>query len=325
MTRTLAVLLLVFSAAIANAWSEQGHNIIALMAFDRLTHAEQAEIRTILAAHPRFVEDFTPPAKIENADRWRIGRAGYWPDVARKQPKYNRPTWHYQLGATLVLGEVANVPADPGPLPADATLDTKDLYVLQAIILCQNVLSNADADPGDRAIALCWLAHLTADILQPCHAGSLYVEGVFPEGDRRASEIKTQQAGNLHALWDQLLGSRFDEGDVDRRIREIQDMEPAEGPLPSRTMPIVMQLASVASLSRNVATIAVYEPEVLSPIRAVQRGDLAEVPKIKLTDKYLARAGHVAQVMSKEAARFLALAWREALKRAASTRRTPES
>ncbi len=39
-------------------------------------------------------------------------RVGYWPDVARSQPEYNRPTWHYELGPTLVFGDklVTNFP-----------------------------------------------------------------------------------------------------------------------------------------------------------------------------------------------------------------------
>jgi hypothetical protein len=78
-----------------SAWSESGHHIIAVLAFDLLTETEQNELLRILAAHPRYDEDFSPPDKIRNVNRWRIGRAGYWPDVARRQPKYNRPTWHY--------------------------------------------------------------------------------------------------------------------------------------------------------------------------------------------------------------------------------------
>lgn len=39
----------------------------------------------------------------------------------------NRPTWHYELGATLVIGDKAklNVPNAPGSLPIDANIDTQ--------------------------------------------------------------------------------------------------------------------------------------------------------------------------------------------------------
>lgn len=210
----------------AHAWSECGHHIVAEIAFDLLDETEQAMLLATLAEHPRYAEDFTPPQKVRDVPRWQVGRAGYWPDVARSLPKYNRPTWHYQLGATLVIGDEArvNVPDDPGPLPDDATLDTQELYIVPAIELCKKVMADTSQPPGDRAIALCWLAHLVADSHQPCRAGSAYVAGVFPEGDRGANSIKTQ-VGNLHSPWDGLPGRRFDEGDVRRRRLEIVSNE----------------------------------------------------------------------------------------------------
>jgi len=38
-----------------------------------------------MAEHPRYAQDFTPPQKPRDVPRWRIGRTGYWPDVARSQ------------------------------------------------------------------------------------------------------------------------------------------------------------------------------------------------------------------------------------------------
>jgi hypothetical protein len=73
---------------------------------------EQAKLVAILEKHPRYAEDFSPPEKLPNEDeklRWTIGRAGYWPDVASKQPKYHRSTWHYELGPSLVIGDTANM------------------------------------------------------------------------------------------------------------------------------------------------------------------------------------------------------------------------
>lgn len=135
----LAAILVLAMNSPALAWSECGHHIIAEIAFDLLDEDRQEELLSILAEHPRYAEDFAPPPKVKDVTRWRVGRAGYWPDVARGQPKYNRPTWHYQLGATLVVGSKVNVPDDPGPLPKDATLETQELYVVQAIELCRRV------------------------------------------------------------------------------------------------------------------------------------------------------------------------------------------
>lgn len=69
---------------------------------------------------------------------------------------------------------------------------------------------------------MCWLSHLVADSHQPCHAGSLYVEKVFPEGDRGANSIPVKQGSNMHALWDGLLGQNYNASDIRRRIVEIK-------------------------------------------------------------------------------------------------------
>jgi hypothetical protein len=56
-----------------SAWSESGHHIIAVLAFDLLNESEQNELLRILTAHPRYSEDFSPPDKIRNVNRWRVG------------------------------------------------------------------------------------------------------------------------------------------------------------------------------------------------------------------------------------------------------------
>ncbi len=146
---TCIVLILILSVPprAALAWSEGGHHLISLMAFDLLGREEQSKLVSILEKHSRFVEDFAPPEKLPNDEeklRWRIGRAGYWPDVARSQPKYNRSTWHYELGPALIIGDKASmkVPDRPGPLPNDATLETQSLYIAQALNLCGKTLAD---------------------------------------------------------------------------------------------------------------------------------------------------------------------------------------
>lgn len=78
-----------------------------------------------------------------------------------------RSTWHFELGATKVLGTVNAVPVFPGDLPAGASLDTQSLHIAQAIKLCDGILADTNAKDSDRAIASCWLCHLVADSHQP--------------------------------------------------------------------------------------------------------------------------------------------------------------
>ncbi len=316
----LAVLLLCPPQSV-HAWSEGGHHLIAAIAFSLLTDQEQAELLAVLKQHPRFAEDFVPPEKLTNDEertRWLVGRSGYWPDVARKQPKYHRSTWHYELGPTIVLGNPDGnaVPERPGSLPLDATLETQDLYLSQAVELCRKVLSDKSRPAGDRAIALCWIGHLVADSHQPCHAGSLYMEGVFvkKDGDRGANSIPTKQRQNMHALWDQLLGDEFAQRTNRRRFAEITS-SPQLTEIGRIAVSIPGGLDPLVWLgeSRKAAIENVYAPEVLDSLSIVARG-IAEKPEtLELSEPYLKNAGRVAQVRAAEAAHRLAEVWRDCI------------
>ena len=115
------IVLIVFTSSVpAHAWSEGGHHLIAALAFSLLTKGEQAKLLESLSKHPRFKDDFKTPKNLSDAKDihlWQIGRASYWPDVARRQPAYNRSTWHYELGASKTVGTIAEaiVPSHPGP------------------------------------------------------------------------------------------------------------------------------------------------------------------------------------------------------------------
>lgn len=316
------IALIVLQSGPAFAWSEGGHHIIALMAFRLLTPEEQTKLLSILEKHPRYEQDFAPPKGLPNDDEirnWRVGRAGYWPDVARNQPEYHRSTWHYELGSALVIGDAAKVkvPERPGALPEDATMKTQELYISQALELCKKTLADSTKSDEDRALAICWIAHLVADAHQPCHAGSLYMEGVFAEsdGDRGANRILVKQRGNLHALWDQLLGNRFTLGDINRRISEIA----SDAELREKTR---QTLAGEKSLdpqiwlaeSRASAVENVYMAEVTDSLKLVTRGVIDKPAELELTEGYLKNAGRIAQIRSSQAAHRLAETWRLALK-----------
>jgi hypothetical protein len=317
LTSLFLVLILILPPQAVLAWSEGGHHIISLMAFDLLSKEEQSKFLEILSKHPRYNDDFIPPKGLPNEQeeqRWKVGRVGYWPDIARSQPKYNRPTWHYELGASLIIGDKLklNVPKAPGQLPVDASLETQDLYASQAITLCSNALGDKSTSPSDRAIALCWIGHLVADVHQPCHAGSLYMEDVFVEadGDRGANRIITKQSNNMHALWDGLLGREFDLADTRRRIFEItsdQELLAIAKPEIDWMMP-----QTWLSESRTAATSYVYTQDVLDNLKA-SIGTQKSNP-INLDAAYLKMAGRVAQQRAIQAAHRLSEQWRSGLK-----------
>ena len=87
------ILVFLLPVQLCHAWSEGGHHLIAAVAFSLLTEKEQAELIAVLQKHPRYAEDFVPSEKLPNEEekiRWLVGRSGYWPDVAQRQPIYHR-------------------------------------------------------------------------------------------------------------------------------------------------------------------------------------------------------------------------------------------
>ena len=301
--------------SVGNAFWEQGHHVIAVMAYEQLEPDEQAELIRILKHHPRFEQDFTIPESIkddqEAIHRWWIGQAGYWPDLIRGNEKYDRPTWHYQLGATLVIGDV-EVPDDPGPLPEDATLETRELYIVQAIELCKKVFHDKTQADADRAIALCWLAHLVADAHQPCHAGSLYSPIAFPDGDRGANGIPIRGQGNirnLHAFWDSLLGDKATPESVAEKVRDLRRQMGQlginnrinatwSGELTGNVVSqnqlsalkkLDLQSKEPADWIRNgriLSRESVYTQEVVDAVALIERGLLEQFSPIDLGDGY---------------------------------------
>ncbi len=312
MVRLLAVVLLL-CPSLSHAWSEGGHHLIGLIAYHLLGDSEKAAFQDLLAAHPRFADDFEPPGNVTSEDRWRAGRAGYWPDVARRQPTYNRPNWHWEDAVTLVVGDrgAVQLPNHVTRLPRLADLDSKDLHASQAIALCQRVLSDPTEAPSDRAIALCWLGHLVADVHQPCHAGSLYAASAFPRGDRGGNSIDTKQRGNLHALWDGLLGPRYSETSENRRFAEIV----GDAELMARGEKAAEKKDPLDWLeeSRLASVKTVYTNEVLAPVRAVAEGRAESMPVISVSPEYLETAGRMATLRAVQAGWRLAGVWRVGL------------
>jgi len=291
----------------AMAWSECGHHIISVMAYELLSPEQQQIVIRVLKAHPRFQQDFSVPEGTVDMNHYLIGRAGYWPDVARRLEPWNRPNWHYELGATSVIGRVANVPNFPGPLPPDATLETKELHVAQAIELCRRITTDSSRSDSDKALAICWLCHLVADSHQPCHAGSLYVEKVFPEGDRGANSIPVRQGSNMHALWDGLLGQSYDAGDIRRRIVEIKKEAVVLAVTGFDAGFNVLEPEKWLEESRQAARVYVYAPEVLEPINVAMRSDgEVQLTPVNLSEDYLETAGWVAQLRAMQSSARLA-------------------
>lgn len=290
------------TSPLAWGWAASGHHMVAVIAYDLMNPAQQREIMDLLHKHPQFDLHFRPPAGVTDrgsVERWQIGIAGCWPDIIR-DTDYDRPTWHYELGASVVIGNV-RPPSSPGPLPRGATMATQDLYLSQAVALCLDTFRDTSTADADRAVALCWLLHLFADGHQPCHAGSLYAPA-FKDGDRGGNSIRLADGSNLHATWDKLLGNYPSANEVRGRVAalgEIRNTMMAEYRKSGEGDWLRPQTWLMES--REASKAFVYTDEVTGPVIAASRGITNKVGPIKLSPAYYKAAGELAQYRIKQA------------------------
>lgn len=171
----------------ASAWWDDGHRLVAEIAWDELTEREHSWVDDLLAHHP-------DPTVRTLAD------ASVWPDLVREHEHpfhtHHRPGWHYEDRA-IVDGD--------GPWGAEISGSLVLQLERQA-----RVLGDLSRSKSDRAVALSWVAHLVGDIHQPLHNAGLYGPE-FPKGDRggnRFHVVLGEKPISLHKLWDS-VGGRF--------------------------------------------------------------------------------------------------------------------
>jgi len=214
----LFVLLVIFvfafqPSAPAWAWTDTGHKIVAMIAFDELTPKTKSLIMDTLRQHARYEKDlaaFAPEgATGEVLDRHVFATAATWPDMVRSQDNpmhavYNHPQWHY-----------IDIPflADGTPPPPDNNADGPGPHnIVEALTKNTADLKSNDVSPAEKAVSICWILHLVGDIHQPLHAASM-ISKDFPDGDRGGNSLTVlrdppypNSRTNLHLLWDQLPG-----------------------------------------------------------------------------------------------------------------------
>ncbi len=115
------------------------------------------------------------------------------------------------------------------------------------------------------------------------HSTTLVCER-FPEGDRGGNSVLVVQGGNLHSLWDNLLGRQDRMADVAREVAELK-AEPDLWKVDTRP-----DFVAWVNESHRLAEETVYDPLILEGI--AQSNDSA---KINLPRTYLENAGMVAR------------------------------
>jgi hypothetical protein len=168
--RLALVLILVLPSSL-HAWGREGHEIVALLAEQRL-RPEVRETVTKLLGGTTFVE------------------ASMWADEVRAK---ETAAWHY-----------VNIHINEATYDADSHCP-KEQCVIGQIERFLHVLKNKEADFKKRQKALKYLIHFIGDLHQPLHSGDNHDRGgndVQVEFLGQTISPYNRKPWNLHAVWD---------------------------------------------------------------------------------------------------------------------------
>ncbi len=210
MSRLTLLLSLLFTAGsftCSFAWNKATHMVIGAIAYRELRSTSPqtaARVVAILKQHPDYSSRWAsklndPELSSDGQDEYLFMLAARWPDdIKEKNNPYNHSAWHYV--------DFIYMP-DKGIARTDSSLDMHE-NILLAYNQNRDVLRSNAPDP-EKAIALCWLFHLTGDVTMPLHTTAL-IDSHFPDGDQGGNKFKIRvtpsgKTINLHSFWDGML------------------------------------------------------------------------------------------------------------------------
>lgn len=204
-SRLFIILALLLSApASALAWHDQGHMIVAQVAYLRLTPAAKAKVDSLLIPPPNrrplitLCAGYYMPETCEKT--YDPVQIAVWMDDFRGDSLNSvYDTWHYIDFKPIWDGipERTNVGAEPE-------------NVLSRLNWAINTLRKGTGSNKTDAETLGFLYHLAGDVHQPLHAATRY-SAANPNGDAGGNGFKVQMPAeahisNLHSFWDSAAG-----------------------------------------------------------------------------------------------------------------------
>lgn len=249
------------------AWNSFGHRLAAELAWRRLDATERQAATALLKQHPHYETILAAhvPAGVDK-DEWVFLTAANWPDLIRpvkneEPPKPESVTKYnvYPHGVAFPLVLAAN--------QGEVSLDGYVLPMPNAQTgLADSIATfgNPQASAHDRAVSLCWVLHLGADLLQPLHAAIL-VSPENPKGGSFGSELAARE-GNakpvpLHIYWDNLPGKGSDYATIAAQT-DVLEKSPEFAPANLPELKTSTTVAAWAEDSHRIAVTFAYAGEL---------------------------------------------------------------
>lgn len=215
------------------AWNATGHRAISFLAYSGLYPRARERASAILKIHPDFAAILSKGVSADPVDvaRNSFVTASTWPDLIRNDPRFfdKPPSSATPLPGFPDMGRHQSWHFINTPIPAEFKSQPIDPENALNQIKALSKLLRRDGPPApEEAFALPWILHLITDVHQPLHGTTRFrkVNGTA-EQDKGGNNCFVTGEGNLHSLWDGLLGSNQDEGSVARLAASLQDHQPA--------------------------------------------------------------------------------------------------
>ena len=229
MTRTalLAGMLTVLCGVAATSvrgWDDEGHMIVAYVAYEQLLPPARDRVDALLKLNPKYdawLAALPAGGSQSDTNMMIFMVAATWPDQIKQDPSYSAdgsdrgdrpdgspdPTRNTGYGDKLMhkYWHFVDQPfaSDGTTLPAIPTPNAQD-----RITLFRSVLASSAGDDL-KSYDLVWLLHLVGDVHQPLHCATR-VDKNDTNGDAGGNLVKLSCSGcpsELHAFWDKVLGT----------------------------------------------------------------------------------------------------------------------
>ncbi|HEY1926643.1 MAG TPA: S1/P1 nuclease [Caulobacteraceae bacterium] len=199
MTRRTLVAVLAAGATLlttgeASAWGDDGHTLVAWVAYGLLTPTAKTKVDALLAAD---TDKLTPPEfgpRATWADKWR--------DAGGRKLHYKETkNWHFvdlQIGGADLAKVCNNFPKTPAGTPESAG-DPNDC-ALDKINAFKAELADLNTPAPERLMALKFIMHFVGDIHQPLHSST-----AGNDGGANCEQVRMSDKGRkfaLHHYWD---------------------------------------------------------------------------------------------------------------------------
>ncbi|HLH78081.1 MAG TPA: S1/P1 nuclease [Candidatus Binataceae bacterium] len=253
----------------ALAWGEEGHQIVASIAADRLRAPARAQVARILGLQDQ-------PGAVAAA----MARISVWPDTEYRREDPASELWHF---IDLCLQDR---PSDiAARCPGEACVVDQ---VNQFAKRLRSQVYDRWGGEGDLAFEI----HLVGDLFQPLHAATDHDLGGNCE-----KVISPVRARNLHNAWDDAvvwqLETQLGANDASQSARRLQALYP---PTAEQMHWGPDSAAHIAWHSHELALSAVYQPLAIPLQPCAPLLSCYEVPRrtVVLSQDYLNQSAHLA-------------------------------